>query len=224
MPDRDGGSAETRCVLVFSGRNPKESDVAGGLSRKLVRKVDEEVRFIKGLIDGPKAVGAIAPTSSITARRMASIIDPTLGGPILELGPGTGVITRAILERGVEPSRLTSIEYSRDFYERLVVDFPGVNFIHGDAFRIHDALSGQDGVRFDAIVSGVPLLNVPTPQRVKYIEELLDLVRPGGAIVQISYGPLSPVPPGKGNYSVEPLDWIVRNLPPARLWVYRKAN
>lgn len=198
--------------------------MAGGLSRKLVRKVDEEVRFIKGLIDGPKAVGAIAPTSSITARRMASVIDPTLGGPILELGPGTGVITRAILERGVEPSRLTSIEYSRDFYERLVVDFPGVNFIHGDAFRIHDALSEQEGVRFDAIVSGVPLLNVPTPQRVKYIEELLDLVRPGGAIVQISYGPLSPVPPGKGNYSVEPLDWIVRNLPPARLWVYRKAN
>lgn len=198
--------------------------MASGLSRKLVRKVDEEVRFIKGLIDGPKAVGAIAPTSSITARRMASIIDPTLGGPILELGPGTGVITRAILERGVEPSRLTSIEYSRDFYERLVVDFPGVNFIHGDAFEIHDTLSGQQGVQFDAIVSGVPLLNVSTPQRIKYVEELLDLVRPDGAIVQISYGAVSPVPPGKGKYTVEPLDWIVRNLPPARLWVYRRSN
>lgn len=198
--------------------------MASGLSRKLVRKVDEEVRFIKGLIDGPKAVGAIAPTSSITARRMASIIDPTLGGPILELGPGTGVITRAILERGVEPSRLTSIEYSRDFYERLVVDFPGVNFIHGDAFEIHDTLSGQQGVQFDAIVSGVPLLNVSTPQRIKYVEELLDLVRPDGAIVQISYGAVSPVPPGKGRYTVEPLDWIVRNLPPARLWVYRRSN
>ncbi len=198
--------------------------MANGLSRKLARKVDEEVRFIKGLIDGPKAVGAIAPTSSITARRMASVIDPTLGGPILELGPGTGVITRAILERGVEPSRLTSIEYSRDFYERLVVDFPGVNFIHGDAFQIHDTLSGQQGVQFDAIVSGVPLLNVSTRQRIKYVDELLDLVRPGGAIVQISYGAVSPVPPGKGNYTVEPLDWIVRNLPPARLWVYRRAN
>ncbi len=198
--------------------------MASGLSRKLARKVDEEVRFIKGLIDGPKAVGAIAPTSSITARRMASIIDPSLGGPILELGPGTGVITRAILERGVEPSKLTSIEYSRDFYERLIVDFPGVNFIHGDAFKIHETLSGQPDVLFDAIVSGVPLLNFSPPKRIEYVEQLLDLVRPGGAIVQISYGAVSPVPPGKGSYTVEPLDWIVRNLPPARLWVYRRAN
>lgn len=198
--------------------------MANGLSRKLAQKVDEEVRFIKGLIDGPKAVGAIAPTSSITARRMAGVIDPTLGGPILELGPGTGVITRAILERGVEPSKLTSIEYSRDFYDHLVVDFPGVNFIHGDAFNIHDTLAGQNDVRFDAIMSGVPLLNFPTPRRIEYIETMLGLVRPDGPIVQLSYGPKSPVPPGRGNYTVEPLDWIMRNLPPARLWIYRRAG
>ena len=71
-----------------------------GLKERLGRKFDEEIRFFKGWMDGPKSVGAICPTSSITAKRMASVINPSSGLPVLELGPGTGVITKAIRTTG----------------------------------------------------------------------------------------------------------------------------
>jgi phosphatidylethanolamine/phosphatidyl-N-methylethanolamine N-methyltransferase len=194
---------------------------ASGL-RKLAEKFDEELKFFKGWIDQPKAVGSIVPTSSVTARRMASVTDPASGLPVLELGPGTGVVTRALLEHGVEPEQLWSIEYSADFVDHLKQAFPGVNVIHGDAFDLDKALGDNAGLQFDSIVSGVPLLNFPTPQRIRYIESLLDRVPAGRPIVQITYGPLSPVPAGKGNYTVEHFDFILRNIPPSQLWVYRR--
>ena len=78
--------------------------------RKFAERFDEELRFFKGWIDKPRAVGSIVPTSSVTARRMASVIETGSGLPVLELGPGTGVITKAILERGVKPENLYAIE------------------------------------------------------------------------------------------------------------------
>jgi phosphatidylethanolamine/phosphatidyl-N-methylethanolamine N-methyltransferase len=79
------------------------------LKERLGRKFDEEIRFFKGWMDGPKSVGAICPTSSVTAKRMASVINPSSGLPVLELGPGTGVITKAILERGIATENMVSI-------------------------------------------------------------------------------------------------------------------
>ena len=183
---------------------------------------DEEIRFFKSWIDKPKAVGSVLPTSGVTARRMASVV--TLGSelPVLELGPGTGVISKAILERGIRPEQLYSVEYTKSFIKPLQERFPGVNFIHGDAFDLDSVMSDMKDQKFDSIVSAIPLLNFPVPQRVKYIKSLLDYVNPGRPIMQMSYGPVSPVPPDWETYSVEPYDWIVRNVPPVRLWVFRK--
>ena len=196
--------------------------MAQQLRNSLARRFDEELRFFKGWIDKPRAVGSIVPTSSVTARRMASVIDPASGLPVLELGPGTGVITRAILEHGVSPENLYSIEYSEDFVEHLRSQFPRVNIIHGDAFDLDATLGDKRDLRFDSIVSGVPLLNFPVPQRVRYVEDLLDRIPAGRPIVQLTYGPRSPVPPGRGNYTVEHFDFIFRNLPPTQLWIYRR--
>ena len=93
--------------------------------KALAKKFDDEIRFFKGWIDRPKAVGSIVPTSSVTARRMASVVDPASGLPVLEVGPGTGVITRAILERGVLPGDLVAVEYAEDFVRHLRRAFPG---------------------------------------------------------------------------------------------------
>lgn len=196
--------------------------MAGNLRKSLARRFDEELRFFKGWIDKPRAVGSIVPTSAVTARKMASVVDPDSGLPVLELGPGTGVITRAILEAGVKPENLWSIEYSQDFVEHLRRDYPGVNIVQGDAFDLDATLGERRGMKFDSIVSGVPLLNFPVPQRVAYVEDLLDRIPPGRPIVQLTYGPKSPVPPGKGDYTVEHFDFIIRNLPPTQLWIYRR--
>jgi phosphatidylethanolamine/phosphatidyl-N-methylethanolamine N-methyltransferase len=198
--------------------------MANALARKLSKRFDEEIRFFKGWMDGPKAVGSIIPTSATTARRMASIIDTGSGLPVLELGPGTGVITKAILERGTRPQDLVSVEYSEDFIAHLVKDYPGVNFIQGDAFDLDETLGKFAGETFDCVVSGIPLLNFPMPDRIAYIEDLLNRIPAGRPIVQITYGPRSPVAAGRGNYTVERLDFVVRNIPPAHLWLYRRPD
>ncbi len=194
-----------------------------GLRKSLATKFDDELRFFKGWMDKPKAVGAIIPTSSVTARRMASVVNPASGLPVLELGPGTGVVSRAILGRGVAPEKLFAVEYSREFAEHMRRAFPGVNVIQGDAFDLDRTLGENAGQQFDCAISAVPLLNIPADKRVVYINDLLDRLPLGRPVVQITYGPLSPVPARRGEYTVEHFDFVIRNIPPAQLWVYRRV-
>lgn len=195
-----------------------------GLRKAFTERFDEELRFFKGWVAKPREVGSIIPTSSVTARKMASICDPHSGLPVLELGPGTGVITKAILGRGIAPKDLHLVEYSEDFVQHLRRNYPGVNVIHGNAFDIDNTLPRAEVPLFDSVVSGVPLLNFPVQQRVRYVESLLDRLAPGRPIVQLTYGPKSPVPPGMGNYRVTHFNFIVRNIPPTQLWLYSRGE
>lgn len=194
------------------------------VKEKFGRKFDEEIRFFKGWMSNTRAVGAILPTSAITARRMASVVDPESGLPVLELGPGTGVITKAILERGIEPEKLVSIEYSTDFYKQLKAHFDGVHFINGDAFDLSRTLGAFKDQQFDSVISAVPLLNFPMHRRVELIEDLLSRIPFGRPVVQISYGPMSPVVAMPDSYRIQHFDFVVRNIPPAQLWIYRKTH
>ena len=101
----------------------------------------------------------------------------------------------------MKPEKLYLVEYSEDFVRHLAAQFPGVNIIEGDAFDLDRTLGDRRGMVFDSVVSGVPLLNFPVPQRVRYIEDLLDRIPPGRPIMQLTYGPKSPVPAGLGDYT-----------------------
>ena len=186
-------------------------------------RFEEEIRFFKGWLSDVKAVGAILPTSSITARVMASVVDTTSGLPVLELGPGTGVITKAILERGVAPDQLYSVEYSKDFADHLKIEYPDVNIIQGDAFDLDTTLGDKKDQMFDCVICAVPLIYIPAEQRAKLVENLLDRVPVGRPVLQITYAPKSPVAPGSGNFEVVHYDYVLRNVPPANLFVYRRT-
>jgi len=194
------------------------------LKDRIGQKFDEEIRFFKGWQNNRKAVGAIIPTSKFTARRMASVVNTTSGLPVLELGPGTGVITKAILERGVRPQDLVSVEYSRDFFEHLATSYPGVEFKHGDAFDLDATLGHHKDQMFDSVISAVPLLSFPMAKRVALIEDLLSRIPAGRPVMQITYGPLSPVMAIPARIEIAHYDFVVRNIPPAQLWVYRKRG
>lgn len=194
------------------------------IKSRIAEKFDDEIRFIRGMMSTPKTVGAIMPTSARMANRMASIINTGSGLPVLELGPGTGVITKAILDRGVAPENLVSVEYSSEFVRHLRGKYPGVNFINGDAFSLAETLKEYRGMQFDCVISGIPLLNFPMHQRVSLIEDLLKLIPVGRPVVQFSYGPVSPVVARPDSYQVKHFDFIVRNIPPAQIWHYRKTH
>ena len=200
---------------------------AGNMQRiksRFTEKFDDELRFIRGMMSTPRTVGAIMPTSGRMAARMAAVIDTGSGLPVLELGPGTGVITKAILDKGVKPEDLVSVEYSSEFVRHLRGKYPGVNFINGDAFSLAETLKNYRGQKFDCVISGIPLLNFPMHQRVTLIEDLLRLIPVGRPVVQFSYGPISPVVARPDSYTIKHSDFVVRNIPPAQIWHYRKTH
>ncbi|MGO6668187.1 methyltransferase domain-containing protein [Rhizobium leguminosarum] len=193
------------------------------VKERLGKRFDDEIRFFRGMMQGPKTVGSIVPTSSITAKRMASVVDIHSGLPVLELGPGTGAITKAILGHGVRPENLVAIEYSTDFHKHLKRTYPGVHFINGDAFDLQTTLGNFSGLTFDSVVSGIPLLNFPMAKRISLLESLLDRLPAGRPMVQISYGAISPIAANPDRYHIQHFDFVMRNIPPAQLWIYKRG-
>ena len=179
----------------------------------------EQFDFLRGLIASPKGVGAIAPSSAALARAIALQADPDQPGGVLELGPGTGVVTEALIARGFAADRITAIEYDPEFVRRVRERCPGVNVIEGDAFDLGTTLKPED-TGYCAIISGIPLLNWPQERREALIEGALKRVRPHGPFIQFSYG-LTPPMPATKQFSVRRAAVIWANLPPARVWVYR---
>ncbi|KRB49282.1 SAM-dependent methyltransferase [Rhizobium sp. Root708] len=194
-----------------------------GVRKRMGLKFKDEIAFLKGWKRDRTAVGAITPTSNATARKMASVVTPESGLPVLELGPGTGVITKGILARGIRPQDLISIEYSSDFCRHLRQEFPGVDIRCGDAFALDLALGAQRDAKFDCVISAIPLLHLPSERRRTLVIDLLERVPVGRPVVQITYGLLSPVVALPAGYEARHLAFMMRNIPPAQLWIYRKT-
>ncbi|WP_333823119.1 class I SAM-dependent methyltransferase [Pinisolibacter sp.] len=192
---------------------------------ELRHKVLDEVRFLKNWLDKPLMTGAVAPSSPALAKLMASHVDPAVPGLVVELGPGTGVVTQALVDRGIAADRIAAIEYNPDFCKLLRNRFPGVHFVHGDAYRMRhtlgDLVTGRDAP-VAAVVSSLPLFTKPLPERARLLEECFDLMPPGAPFIQFSYALVPPVPHGAGRFEIERTGWVVMNLPPARVWIYRR--
>lgn len=183
----------------------------------------EEMRFLRSFLANPLRVGSLVPSGRRLARIIAAQIDPRPGGVVLELGPGTGAVTRAILEAGVAPKDLVAIESDAEFAAQLREDFAGVRFTEGDAFDFAVLLraAGCDAP-LRTIVSGVPVLNRSLAVRRKLIADAIAALRPGSPFVQFSYGAEPPLPQIDG-VEVRRAAIVWHNIPPMHVWVYRAA-
>ena len=179
------------------------------------------VRFFRTWLQKPKLTGAVAPSGRALARAMAAEVPSGGDLPVLELGPGTGVVTAALIERGIAPKRIVAIEFNPDFCGLLRARYRGVNVVEGDAYDLDATLPPSARGPFAAIVSSLPLLNRPKDDRVLLIAAALRRVQLGGGYIQFSYGFGPPVPATPGQFSVKRTALVLANLPPARVWVYR---
>ncbi len=184
-------------------------------------KVMEQVRFIGALAKSPKTVGAVAPTSRKTAELMASNITRPTKLPVLELGPGTGAITSAILHHGVAEKDLFAVEYDPRFCRQLRARLPQAHVIEGNAFELDEALGEYCDQKFDCVISGLPLLNFDRAMRKQFLEGALKRLPLGRPLVQFSYGTRPPIEINDPNILVGKSRWVLRNLPPSRVWTYR---
>jgi len=185
-------------------------------------RLDDEVRFLRSWIEKPLHVGAVMPSGRLLARTMAHYVDPYAEGPVVELGPGTGAITSALIERGVDPKRLVLVEYNPSFCALLRDRYPQAKVVQGDAYTLRDTLWNVLGAPATAIVSGLPLVTKPMMTRLKLVRDAFAALVPGAPFVQFTYAVIPPIPKSLPGVSTEASERIWMNLPPARVWVYRK--
>lgn len=183
----------------------------------------DDLRFLKSLVARPRAIGAIAPSSPALARKIAQEVDPEVPGTVLELGPGTGVVTDALIAHGIAVARLVAVEADPDLAQLMRERFPALRVVEGDAFDLDVTLPREASGPLAATVSGLPLLNFPPTRRRSLIAAALERMPAGGPFVQFSYGFTAPVPADR-EISVVQAGLVFANLPPARIWVYRRAG
>src|SRR6478736_4966966 len=161
-------------------------------------RLDDEVRFLRSWIEKPLAMGAVMPSGKPLARTMAQYVDPHGDGPVIELGPGTGPITNALVERGVDPRRLVLLEYSPNFCALLRDRFPQATVVQGDAYALRNAL-------------------------VDVLRQAFNALAPRAPFIQFTYSVAPPIPKSLPGIVTEASERIWMNVPPARVWVYRKG-
>lgn len=150
------------------------------------------LRFFRSWIADPLRVAAVVPSGEALSRLITREIEPS-DGPVLELGAGTGVFTRALLARGIRESDLTLIEYGTDFSRILQHRFPKARILCMDASRLANR-NIFSGATVGAVVSGLPLLSMSPRKVMSILSGACSYMRPTGAFYQFTYGPLCPVP------------------------------
>jgi phosphatidylethanolamine/phosphatidyl-N-methylethanolamine N-methyltransferase len=186
-------------------------------------RLDDEVRFLRSWIEKPLHMGAVMPSSKLLARTMAQYVDVESKGPVIELGPGTGAITNALIEHGVDQKRLVLVEYNPGFCALLRDRYPQARVVQGDAYALRASLEDVLDAPASAVVSGLPLVTKPMLTRLKLMRDAFMALAPGAPFVQFTYSVAPPIPKSLPGVSTEASERIWMNLPPARVWVYRKG-
>jgi phosphatidylethanolamine/phosphatidyl-N-methylethanolamine N-methyltransferase len=184
-------------------------------------RLDDEMQFIRSWLEKPLSTGAVMPSSRVLARAMARYVDPQSVGPVIELGPGTGPVTEALVKHGVDPARLVLVEFNPDFCRLLRARYPSATVVQGDAYRLKRLLQIYVREPAAAVVSGLPLVTKPLRTRLRLISDAMTLLAEGAPFVQFTYAMLPPIPRELSAVRAEASELIWMNLPPARVWVYR---
>jgi phosphatidylethanolamine/phosphatidyl-N-methylethanolamine N-methyltransferase len=184
--------------------------------------LDDDMRFIRTWLEKPLAVGAVTPSSRALARTMAAYVDPSVPGAIIELGPGTGPITEALIAQGIDPLRLVLIEFDATFCALLRARYPSATVVQGDAYSLKRLLAGLIQEPAAAVVSGLPLFTKPLQMRLRLLFEAFGLMSPGAPFVQFTYHAVAPIPARLDRVRAQASERVWMNIPPARVWVYRR--
>ncbi len=191
-------------------------------SRRL-RPEQEAALFLSRWMKAPQFIGSLAPSSRALGRAMAREVDPGAHGAVVELGGGTGSITRALLEHGVAPGQLVVVERDWTLAALLRTCFPGVKVLRGDAAELVALLRPLAIGAVATVVSSLPLLSLPKPARRRIVEQSFAVLGAQGIFVQYTYGVASPInaAPELG-LAGEVGQRIWCNFPPAVVWRFRR--
>jgi phosphatidylethanolamine/phosphatidyl-N-methylethanolamine N-methyltransferase len=185
----------------------------------------EGLRFLCLAMRKPARLGAVVPSGRSLAAAIADEIDAGVPGPVVELGGGTGNITSALLDNGVDPGEVVVIEREPALSDVISSRFPNIRVICGDAGDAKSLLAAAGILRVKAVVSGLPLLSMSDQCRRNIVAQSFGVMREEGVFVQFTYGPSAPMPrPLSEELGLigKRSTWVLENLPPASVWSYRR--
>lgn len=186
----------------------------------------DELRFLRQWIRRPGEIGALLPSGRALTGAIAEEIDVSAPGTVVELGPGTGRVTRALLAAGLPAERLIAVERNEAFCTLLRERFPDVRIVCGEAQSLQSLLQQSGAGPVGAVVSSLPLLSMPDRVRRQILAEIFATLAGDGVLIQYTYGLAPPVPADLrtalgvvGRRTAR----ILANIPPAAIWRYRRA-
>jgi phospholipid N-methyltransferase len=174
--------------------------------------------FFKGIFLNPRTTGALFPSSPYLARNMAHCIDKNKPGYVVELGPGTGVITKAILESGISANQLIVLEIAPHFAAALKQEFPDIAVIEDSATRLSLLLREKKPVH--TIISSLPLRSLSKNDRDKIFSEISKVLTPNGQFIQFTYSMKRDAHYYPDHFKLINSFIVWRNIPPARVTVF----
>lgn len=186
-------------------------------------RAKETFGFFRAWIADPLRVAAVAPSGKALARLMTSEISEATG-PVIELGPGTGAFTYALIERGVPQQRLALIELGSEFAVALGLKFPDARIFWMDATRL-PRTDLFDGALAGATVSGLPVLSMPPRKVMAILGGAFRRMRPDGAFYQFTYGRSCPIPQAlldRMGLKATLVGRTLANVPPASVFRIRR--
>jgi phospholipid N-methyltransferase len=193
--------------------------------KKALNKVSEKTSalmlFAREILSNPREIGAACPSSPMLGRAMAKALPTHLNGIVVELGAGTGTITAALLARGIPPEKLLVLERSPNLVKHLREKFPQLQVIEGDAALLSDYIN--KGTKVAAIVSGLPLRSLPAQVVKDIVNQINKLLHHDSILIQFTYdlrGEWFEQQHKQFRKTQSTIVW--RNLPPARVDVFRK--
>ncbi len=184
--------------------------------------------FLKRWLRRPFATGAVVPSGRLLAAAMARATRTAIDGwpgHVIELGAGTGEVTKALLAAGIAPERLVLVERDPEFATFLRRHFPAPRIVEGDAVRLSRLLADHRIAPIAAVVSSLPLLSLPADVVNGIVTGVFEALPRGAALVQFTYGPKPPVPRAlraRLGLIADRGNRIWRNVPPAVVWTFRR--
>lgn len=197
------------------------------LSTPIIRWLTQTLKpFIVEWAQEPMAVGALCPSSRRLANAMAAQVDITKQGYHIELGAGTGVVTQALLDRGIDANKLIVIERSPRFVDILRKRFPNIRVIKGDATKLDRILATEldENIGIASIVSSLPLRSLAKEIKSSIMEQWELLLDSGGQIIQFSYFIFSSPSLNPNCFKETKSQLILGNIPPAKVSCYKRLR
>lgn len=184
--------------------------------------------FFRQWLRAPLRTASIVPSSPRLGQAMARALPPG-AGRVVELGAGTGAITRALLKHRVAPENLLVVELNPQLHSALAEALQGVRVVCGDACQLGallEATPGFAGQPIDAVVSSLGFLSMPPGLVEAIVAEAFRCLAVDGCLIQFTYGPRCPVPGSvlrRLRLDAERVDFTLLNVPPASVYVLRRS-